>query len=193
MRTEQASVKKTREFLEKLGLSYDKISPATQRYILDMSVKDSNSEVIAGSMIGMKFNSKVNSNMSGGRVSLPIEYFGTPTDNYFSDPMMQDISLSADIVRAGLTETSVLQTGGRRKTTMSSRSDGFLDFSDYKKLEKQYEQKFMRKLTLKPVEKKALINSLNLDIEKAVISAVKENNNGKLTKAILSKKFKAIK
>ena len=132
--------------------------------------------------------------MSGGRISLPIEYFGTPTNNYFSKPMMQDISVSTDFVRAGLIETGVLQTGGgSKRQTMSSRSDGFLDFSDYKKLEQQYEQKYMRKLNLKPVEKKALINSLNKDIENAMMSAVKDNLNGRLTKTSLLKKLKTIK
>ena len=75
--TEQASIKKTRQFLEKLGLSYDKVTPATQKYVLDMSLKGvdmENAGTIAGTMIGMKFNSKVNSHMSGGRVSFPIEF-----------------------------------------------------------------------------------------------------------------------
>jgi hypothetical protein len=187
--TEQASIRKTRKFLENLGLTYDKISPATQKYILDMSLKEENNpEVLASSIIGMKFNNKVNTNMSGGRVSLPIEYFGTPTDNYVENPMIQDTSVGTELVRAGLSETPVLQTGGGK----SSRFGNFLDYSDYKKLQAQYENKFMRKLTLKPYQKKALIDSLNNDIETAVIKAVKDNNHGRLTKTGLSKSLKSV-
>jgi hypothetical protein len=194
MRTpEQASVKKTRAFLEKLGLSYDKVSPATQKYVLDMSIKDiSNPETIAGTMIGMKFNNKVNAHMSGGRISFPIEYFGTPTNNYVTNPMTQDLSVGSELARAGLSHTMPPQTGGKgdKKITMSSRSDGFLDYSDYKKLESQYEKKFMRKLTIDAHQKKALIDSMNHDIEKSFIGAVKENTNGALTKTALSKNLK---
>ncbi|QOI90209.1 hypothetical protein QKU58_gp122 [Pyramimonas orientalis virus] len=179
--TDQANVKKTRTFLEKLGLSYDKVSPGTQKYLLDLSPK-STPDVISGSMIGTKFNAKINNHMSGGRISFPLEYFGTQTNNYVVDPIMQDIS-TTDISRAGLSQT--IQTGGR-----GMKSSGFLDYSDYKQLKEQYENKFLRKLKLTSVEKRAVIDSVNNDIETAFVNTVKENKYGRLTKTVLNKNLK---
>lgn len=184
---QSSSVRKASSFLKSIGLSYDKVSPATQKYLLDMSLNyEMSPEVITSSIIGMKFNNKINSHMSGGRIAFPIEYYGTQTQNYVETSPSQNVSTSADnsMVRTGLE-----QTGGNADRIRCMKG-GFLTMSDYKKLQEQYEQKFLRKLKLSVNEKKALIRSLNEDIERAFIQSVKDNKYGRLTISSLKKNLK---
>jgi hypothetical protein len=179
-----ASVRKASSFLKSIGLSYDKVSPATQKYLMDMNlVYDAAPEVISSSVIGMKFNNKINSNMSGGRIALPIEYFGTQSQNYSAEPSgASSTNTSADLARPGLE-----YSGGSGEDRPRC---GLLTMNDYKKLHAQYEQKYLRKLKLSAEQKKAVLRSLNEDIERAFVQSVKENKYGRLTVSGLKKNLK---
>ena len=173
----KSAVTKAKSFLNKLGLSYDSASPAIQRYLLDMIPSGSiDVSSVSGSVISNKFNKEVNSNMSGGRVSLPLEYFGVETNNYNATP--SEVVTDSSLARPGLSFT-----GG-------SSLPKLLTQSDLKNLSSCYENKFLRKLKLNQREKKALLNKLNEDISMAVIDAVKMNKYGRLTKHMLEKKLK---
>lgn len=178
-----ASVRKTSSFLESIGLSYDKVSGSTQKYLLDMSFDYGHSpEVISGSIIGMKFNNKINNNMTGGRIAFPIEYYGIETQNYMESQNNPTVIDSSNMVRAGIEYTG----GGNKKHT----DKGYLSMKDYKTLKQAYERKFLRKLKMSVDEQKKLMKSMNSDIEKAFINSVKENKFGKLTKSVLNKNLK---
>lgn len=178
-----ASLRKASSFLKSIGLSYDKVSPATQKYLMDMSLAyETSPEVISGSVIGMKFNNKINSSMSGGRVTLPIEYFGTPTQNYTAEASGASANTTADVARPGLEYSG--GSGDNRP------HHGMLSMNDYKKLQAQYEKKYLRKLKLSAEQKKAVLRSLNEDIERAFVQSVKENKYGRLTVSGLKKNLK---
>jgi hypothetical protein len=184
---QSSSVRKASSFLKSLGLSYDKVSPATQKYLLDMNLDyQSSPEVISSSVIGMKFNNKINSHMSGGRISFPIEYYGTQTQNYVETSVSQNEATSIDnsLVRTGLEHT------GGSENTVRCMKGGYLTIKDYKKYQEQYEKKFLRKLKLSADQKKMVIRSLNEEIEKAFIQSVKDNKFGRLTLSNLKKNLK---
>ena len=121
--------------------------------------------------------------MSGGRISFPIEYFGTETSNYQSD--VQTTEVDPGFVRNGISFTGGMGESDRPRC-------GLLNYKDFKQFHGQYEHKFLRKLKLASVQKKSIINSLNADIENAVITSVKENKYGKLTKSLLNKNLKKV-
>ena len=175
--------KRVRSYLSKLGLSYDNLSSSTQQYLLNMTPSvEVSPEIISGSVISSKFNNKINNSMSGGRIALPIEYFGSQTSNYQSD--VQAIEVDPSLVRNG-----IYFTGGGMGESDRPRC-GLLNYKDFKQFNEQYEHKFLRKLKLSSVQKKSIIDSLNTDIENAVIKSVKENKYGKLTKSLLNKNLK---
>jgi hypothetical protein len=175
------TLKNAKSFLGKLGLSYDTLSPVSQKYLLDL--QPSNSGDISGSIVSHKFNNKISSiPMSGGRISNPIEFFGVETNNYHSLSTHQNDFMTTDVLaRVGLD----IQTGGK-----SSKKIGLLKYKDYDILKNNYEKKFLRKLSLKELEKKALIDNLNYEINTAVIKSIKEHKHGKLTKTLLNKNLK---
>ena len=176
--------KRVRTFLSNLGLSYDKLSSSTQQYLLDITPSaEVPPETISSSIISTKFNNKINNNMSGGRISFPIEYFGTETSNYQSD--VQTTEVDPGFVRNGISFTGGMGESDRPRC-------GLLNYKDFKQFHGQYEHKFLRKLKLASVQKKSIINSLNADIENAVITSVKENKYGKLTKSLLNKNLKKV-
>tara|TARA_Y100000389_G_C17177350_1_gene372218 strand:- start:111 stop:656 length:546 start_codon:yes stop_codon:yes gene_type:complete len=180
-----AADKRVRSFLSKLGLSYDKLTTSTQQYLLDITPSaDVPSETISGSIISAKFNNKINNNMSGGRIALPIEYFGTQTSNYQSN--VQTTEVDPSLVRNGISFT-----GGSMSESDRPRC-GLLNYKNFKQFHGQYEHKFLRKLKLSSVQKKSIIDSLNTDIENAIITSVKENKYGKLTKSLLNKNLKKV-
>lgn len=179
-----AADKRVRSFLSKLGLSYDKLSSSTQQYLLDITPSSEvPPEAISGSIISTKFNNKINNNMSGGRISLPIEYFGTETSNYQSNAQITEIDPS--LARNGLSFTGGMGESDKPRC-------GLLNYKDFKQFHEQYEHKFLRKLRLSSIQKKSVIDSLNADIENAVITSVKENKYGKLTKSLLNKNLKNV-
>tara|TARA_Y100000389_G_scaffold153207_1_gene153373 strand:- start:652 stop:1194 length:543 start_codon:yes stop_codon:yes gene_type:complete len=179
-----AADKRVRSFLSKLGLSYDKLSSSTQQYLLDITPSaEVPAEAISGSIISTKFNNKINNNMSGGRIAFPIEYFGTETNNYQSN--VQTTEVDPSLVRNGISFTGGMGESDRPRC-------GLLNYKDYKQLHGQYEHKFLRKLRLSSVQKKSIIDTLNADIENAVITSVKENKYGKLTKSLLNKNLKKV-
>ena len=172
------SLKNAKDFLHKLGLSYDNLSSNTQQYLLDMTPSpEVNIDTISGSIISTKFNKKINNNMSGGKIVLPSEYFGITSDSYHNDVAFTETSTSSNMTRVGLQ-----QTGGGR--------EGLLKYSDYSKLKKQYENKFMRKLKLSKNEQKALVDTINEDITNAIKDSINNHKKGKLTKTMLNKNLK---
>lgn len=182
------SEKKVRSYLKKIGLSFDKISQSTQQYLLNMTPTDDiSAEMIASSILSMKFNNMVNSNMSGGgRVVLPSEYFGVESNNYHDIVVTTEVDTS--LARPGLEYTS---TGAGQ--TESKPRCGLVTYKDYKKFHEVYEHKFLRRLKMSAVQKKAIVDKMNADIEQAIISAVKQNKYGKLTKSLLIKNLKELK
>ena len=81
MNTETSGkVTKARRFLERLGLSYDAMSPSTRKYLLDMEPSDSMNTNPA-MVMSKQFDTIVDKEMEpmrGGRVSFPASYFGAP-------------------------------------------------------------------------------------------------------------------
>jgi len=176
----RSSVTKAKSFLTKLGLSYDSTSPAAQKYLLDMIPSGQHDvSTVSGSVIATRFNNVVNTNMKGGRVSLPLEYFGVETNNYNGTPV--EATVDTTLVRSGLTYSGM--GGGRSSARLLSQTD-------FETLTSCYEKRFLRKLTMTQKEKKALLNKLNADISEAVVNATKTNKYGRLTKQMLEKNLK---
>jgi len=121
--------------------------------------------------------------MSGGRITLPIEYFGTQTSNYQSN--VQTTEVDPSLVRNGLSFTGGMGESDKPRC-------GLLNYKDFKRFHEQYEHKFLRKLKLSSVQKRSIIDSLNMEIENAIITSVKENKYGKLTKSLLNKNLKKV-
>ena len=94
---------------------------------------------ISGSIISTKFNNKINNNMSGGRIALPIEYFGTQTSNYLSN--VQTTEVDPSLVRNGISFTGGMGESERPRC-------GLLNYKDFKQFNEQYEHKFLRKLII---------------------------------------------
>lgn len=169
------SLKNAKDFLNRLGLSYDNLSSNTQQYLLDMSPSpELNVDTISGSIISNKFNKKINNNMSGGRIVLPSEYFGVSSDAYRNNVSFTETSASNEMTRVGLQ-----QSGG-----------GLLKYSDYSKLKKQYEDRFMRKLRLSKPQQKALLDNINQEITNAINDSINNHKKRKLTKTMLNKNLK---
>lgn len=180
LRKNRSSVIKAKTFLKNLGLSYEKTSNATQKYLLDMIPSGSHdASTVSGSAVAQKFNDIVNTNMVGGRVSLPLEYFGVETSSYNGPEINNSIPTDATLLRQPLHYTG----GGNTNAKLFTQSD--LDV-----LHKNYEKKFGKKLKLSKTEKTALLKRINADITKAVVDAVKDNKYGRLTKEMLKKKLK---
>ena len=173
--TEKKQLKRAQTFLKNLGLSYDTLSPATQKYLLDLGGNHMTPDMISGSIVSQKFNSTINSAVAqnGGGTSFPSEYFtNVPTSHYSTNVSYTTTSSSPDLARVGL-----------------QQSGGLLKYSDYSNLKTAYEKKFLRQLKLNKTQQKNVIDKLNVDINTAFNKSLKENKN-KLTKNNLQKHLK---
>jgi hypothetical protein len=152
MNTETSGkVTKARRFLERLGLSYDAMSPSTRKYLLDMEPSDSMNTNPA-MVMSKQFDTIVDKEMEpmrGGRVSFPASYFGAP-----ESPSYESV-------------------GGGGKP-------GYFTMRDVEVLQRGYQKKFLRKLRIEKHSKTALLNRLNNRMDQAVLKTVRENK-GKLT------------
>ena len=174
--SEKKQLKRAQSFLSTLGLSYDTLSPATQKYLLDLSGNHMNPETISGSVISQKFNSRLNTAISqnGGATSFPSEYFtNAPTSHYSTIVNYTQTSSLPDVTRAGL-----------------EHSGGLIKYNDFNSLKKAYEKRFIRQLNVNKKQQKDIINDLNKDIEKAVRKSINENPKRNLTKTQLKKNLK---
>ena len=170
-------LKRAREFLTNIGLSYETLSPSTQNYLLDMTGTNiGDSPVTSGSIISHKFNTKVNS-MNGGGTYFPSEYFtDIPSKHYMDNISYNETSTTTNLSRAG-----IIQSGG----------GGLLSIKkDYKQLKSQYENKFLRGLNINKHTREQIIQDINIEINNAVLKSIKEHKKGKLTKTILKKNLK---
>jgi len=173
--TDTKQLKRAQTFLKNLGLSYETLSPATQKYLLDLGGNHMTPDMISGSIVSQKFNSTINSaiQQNGGGTSLPSEYFtNIPTSHYSTNVSYTATSSSPSLARVGL-----------------QQSGGLVKYSDYSNLKSAYEKKFLRQLKLNKKQQKDIIDNINSDIVYAVNNSMKQNKN-KLTKNNLQKHLK---
>ena len=172
-----------------------KVTPSMQRYLLEMP--NAGSDAMISSSVVSRFNNIINKHgtvMSGGRVSFPAEYFGAPANpSYVSTPSFTNTGgppLPVGVARVGLPQTTL--GGGGVSPSASSSSSGLLKYSHFGGFATAYEKKFMRRLSLKPAQKKYVMDELNNDIHTSLRSAIRSNKAGWLTKTAFEKKLKGI-
>lgn len=187
---EQKQIRRASQFLQRLGLSYNSVTPATQKYILDMAPTNScGADNPAMVYMQKKFDQTVSNEMipmKGGRVAFPAEYFGAPdTGAYHS---VEPASTSATTLPS---DGCVARFG--QEATFSGgapQSGGYLNAKDLGLMKASYQKKYMRKLRIPDASKTRLLAKLNTTIDAAVINAVKKHN-GKLTKGGLMIELKS--
>ena len=186
---EQKQIRRASQFLQRLGLSYNSVTPATQKYILDMAPTN-NFGADNPAMVSMQkhFDQTVSNEMipmSGGRVAFPAEYFGAADSgayNSIEPPSTTASTLPSDgcVARFGTESTFA---GG------AAQEGGYLNAKDLALMKASYQKKYLRKLRMPDVSKTTLLRRLNSKIDTAVMNAVKKNK-GKLTKGGLVSEFK---
>lgn len=171
-----------------------KVTPSMQKYLLEMP--NAGSDAMISSSVASRFNDIINKHgtvMSGGRVSFPAEYFGAPANpSYVSTPSFTQTGgppLPVGVARVGLPQTTL---GGGAGVSASSSPSGLLKYSQFGGFATAYEKKFMRRLSLKPAQKKYVMDELNQDIHTSLRSAIRSNKAGRLTKTAFEKKLKGI-
>lgn len=169
-----------------------KVTPAMRKYLLEMPT--SGSEAVISGSVASRFNDIINKHgtvMSGGHVSFPAQYFGAPANSsYVATPSFTRTAgppLPPGVARVGLAHTAL---GGGAVPGVSSNR--LLKYSQFGGFAAMYEKKFLRRLSLKPVQKKYVMDKLNQDIETSMRSATKSSSSGRLTKGAFEKKLKAI-
>ena len=169
-----------------------KVTPAMRKYLLEMPT--SGSEAVISSSVTSRFNDIINKHstvMSGGHVSFPAQYFGAPAhSSYMSTPSFTRTAgppLPPGIARVGLAQTT---RGGGAVPGVSSNK--LLKYSQFGGFAAMYEKKYLRSLSLKPGQKKHVMDKLNRDIEASMRSAVESSGTGRLTKTAFEKKLKDI-
>lgn len=166
-----------------------KMTPAMRKYLLDMP--SAGSEAMISSSVASRFNNIINdygSVMSGGRVVFPSEYFGaSPNASYVQAPTFTQTSesLPPSVARMGLSHAGGLKVRGGPHT-----HSGLLKYNQFGGLASMYEKKFMRKLSLKPKDKKYVMDRLNSDITGSIQRALM--SGGQLTKSGFEKKLKGL-
>ena len=175
-----ANARHLEKYLNAYGFK-TKMTPAMRKYLLDMPT--TGSEAMISSSVATRFNDIINdygSVMSGGRVVFPAEYFGSaPNASYGASPTFTTTGegLLPATARAGLA-----QTGGA--------GPRLLKYSQFGGFANMYEKKFMRKLALKPSDKKYVMNKLNSDITQSIRQTIA--TGGQLTKSGFEKKLKGM-
>ena len=186
---EQKQIRRASQFLQRLGLSYNSVTPATQKYILDMAPTN-NFGADNPAMVSMqkKFDETVSNEMipmSGGRVAFPAEYFGAADTGAYHSTMPASSSAST------LPPDGCMARFGQEATFSggASQAGGYLNSKDLALMKASYQKKYMRKLRIPDASKTRLLSKLNTSIDAAVINAVKKHK-GKLTKGGLVSELK---
>lgn len=166
-----------------------RVTPSMHKYLLDMP-SAGGSDAMISSSVAARFNNIINTQgnvMSGGRVVFPAEYFGTaPNSGYVTSPTFTQTSgppLPPAVARIGLPA----HTGGACKPELRQ----ILKQNQFGGFATMYEKKFMRKLTMKPRDKKYVMNKLNNDIDASIKEAMRSSKTGRLTKMDFEKKLKS--
>ena len=195
MESKSMSSRHAEKYLRAFGFD-TKVTPSMQKYLLEMP--NAGSDAMISSSVASRFNDIINKHgtvMSGGRVSCPAEYFGAPANpSYVSNPSFTQTGgppLPAGVARVGLPQTT-LGGGAGVSPSASSSSTGLLKYSQFGGFAAAYEKKFMRRRSLKPAQKKYVMDELNKDIHTSLRSAIRSNKAGRLTKGGFEKKLKGI-
>ena len=172
-----------------------KVTPSMQKYLLEMP--NAGSDAMISSSLVSRFNDIINKHgtvMSGGRVSFPAEYFGAPANaSYVSNPSFAQTGgppLPTGVARVGLPHTTL--GGGVGVSPSASSSSGLLKYNQFGGFAAAYEKKFLRRLSIKPAQKKYVMDELNKVIHTSLRSAIRSNKAGRLTKTAFEKKLKGI-
>lgn len=186
---EQKQIRRASQFLQRLGLSYNSVTPATQKYILDMApTNNCGSDNPAMVAMNKQFESTISNEMvpmSGGRVAFPAEYFGAPPSGAYETVPPQATVVAAvpeDGCVARFAEPSTFQAGG-------GQGGGYLTRKDLTMMKQSYQKKYLRKLRIPESSKEAMLQRLNTKLDIAVMNAVKKNK-GRLTKGGLIAEMK---
>jgi hypothetical protein len=186
---EQKQIRRASQFLERLGLSYNSVTPATQKYILDMAPTNNfGSDNPAMVAMNKQFEKTVSDEMvpmSGGRITFPAEYFGAPDSGAYQS-VQPDATVASTVPVDGCTarfgEASTFAGG-------ASQQGGYLNAKDLALMKASYQKKYLRQLRMPNASKEALLRRLNNKLDVAVMNAVKKNK-GRLTKTALVAELK---
>lgn len=211
-------IRKASQFLERLGLKYDTMSPPTKRYLLNyVLVPPGNGDHMMGNpgnVMATKFANMVDHEMvpvSGGRVSFPSEFFGAaPHPSYEATATGTTTSLlppNGCVARLGLEanpamqgiagEGATLSGGGARRCSGGRASrgggdDGYYSTKDIDNIRRAYEQKFIRKLRMTKHAKDVVRARMNNMVSRALMDTARAHG-GKITKGGLSTRIKESK